>query len=122
MKRVNIESPLSGDFARNIRYARLCCIDSLRRGEAPFASHLLFTQMLDDEQYSARRLGMQAGTAWAMVADLCAVYVDFGESAGMLEGIKVALAHRIAVERRTLPTYLMEDIDKGPPEKTRGIY
>jgi hypothetical protein len=46
-----------GDLRRNIRYAQLCVLDCLQRGEAPFASHLLYTQVLDDGilRPSARR-------------------------------------------------------------------
>ena len=39
MKLVIVESPFAGDTERNIRYARACLADCLRRGEAPFASH-----------------------------------------------------------------------------------
>src|SRR5690606_24498929 len=45
---VIIESPYSGDVERNTEYARSCLLDSLRRGEAPIASHLLHTQVLED--------------------------------------------------------------------------
>ena len=47
---VIVESPYAGDVERNERYARACIRDCLLRGEAPFASHLLYTQagVLDD--------------------------------------------------------------------------
>ena len=41
---VIIESPYMGDVQRNIAYAQQCMGDSLKRGEAQFASHLLYTQ------------------------------------------------------------------------------
>ena len=45
MRRVMLESrPYNGDTDRNVRYARACVRDSLLRGEAPIASHLLYTQ------------------------------------------------------------------------------
>ena len=51
MQRVIIESPYAGDVERNVRYARAAMADCLKRGEAPFASHLLYTQegVLDDD-------------------------------------------------------------------------
>jgi hypothetical protein len=62
MNRVVIESPLSGDFEKNVKYAKLCMYDSLvNHNEAPFASHLLYTQCLDDEVAEQRKLGMEAG-------------------------------------------------------------
>jgi hypothetical protein len=44
MKLVILESPYAGDVAANTAYARACVRDSLSRGEAPLASHLLYTQ------------------------------------------------------------------------------
>lgn len=113
MKRVIIESPLSGDFKRNIRYARLCCLDSLRRGEAPYASHLLYTQMLDDEDPIEREMGMEAGFAWGDVGELRAFYVDLGMSGGMMEGETKAQAARQSTERRNLPPDLLARLDDG---------
>ena len=46
MRFVIVESPYAGDVAANVEYARAAVADCLRRGEAPFASHLLYT--LDD--------------------------------------------------------------------------
>ena len=44
MRLVILESPYAGDVAANVKYARRCVRDSLSRGEAPIASHLLYTQ------------------------------------------------------------------------------
>jgi hypothetical protein len=44
MRRVIIESPYSGDVETNVAYARAALRDCLSRGEAPLASHLLYTQ------------------------------------------------------------------------------
>lgn len=87
MKRVLIESPLKGDYEANREYARRCMRDSLKRGEAPLASHLLYDQtgILDDRFDSDRRRGMQAGFTWGAMAELVAVYIDLGISDGMLE-------------------------------------
>ncbi len=92
MIRVVIESPFAGDVERNIEYARRCLADSLARGEAPFASHLLYTQpgVLDDTIPEERKNGMYAGFEWGSQADLCAVYKDLGVSPGMEEGIRRA--------------------------------
>lgn len=104
MKRVVLESPFSGDVEKNIEYARRCIRDCLKRGEAPIASHLLFTQpgVLDDTVPEERTLGMEAGFAWGRTAELCAVYTDRGISGGMKAGIKVAEDAGIPIEYRTL--------------------
>lgn len=121
MKKVVIESPLSGDFARNIRYARLCGLDCIRRGEAPYASHLLMTQFLDDALPEERKVGMGAGFEWAKAGELVAVYQDFGISSGMQMGIDNAKQRGQTIEYRNLPDSLMALLDKGPDTKTAGI-
>ncbi len=99
---VILESPFSGDVVRNTEYARACLLDSLRRGEAPIASHLLHTQVLDDMRPDERELGIEAGLAWYRVAEKCVVYEDFGMSRGMAEGTARARSHGVPVEFRRL--------------------
>ena len=101
---VIIETPYSGDVEANTAYARACLLDSLRRGEAPIASHLLHTQVLDDMQPDERTLGIEAGLAWYRVATKCVVYSDRGISAGMEMGISRAEEHGVAVEYRSIET------------------
>lgn len=88
MKRVVIESPLRGDRELNKLYARVCSLDCLVRGEAPYASHLFFDHedLLDDEVASERELGITAGFAWASQCELRVFYLDLGESDGMKRG------------------------------------
>lgn len=104
MKLVIIESPYAGDIEANVEYARRCVKDSLSRGEAPIASHLLYTQdgILDDEIAEQRTLGIEAGLAWRRVADLSAVYIDRGLSPGMKQGVFAAIDAGVAIEYRTL--------------------
>lgn len=123
MRRVIIESPLSGQLERNLRYARLCLLDCLVRGEAPFASHLLYTQVWDDREAKLRQWGMAAAQAWYAAADLCAPYLDLGMSAGMRAGIDACLSApgRIVVEERRLPPELLERFERGEePAATPG--
>lgn len=108
MLRVVIESPLGAPtrelIEENKAYAKLCVLDSLRRGEAPYASHLLFSQsgLLDDQLPAERRLGMEVGFAWGREAQLVAIYVDRGISRGMQEGIDRARHNSIPYEERRL--------------------
>lgn len=101
---VIIESPYAGDIEANIEYARKCVRDSLLRGEAPIASHLLYTQpgVLRDEVPAERQHGIDAGLAWRRVAEATVVYTDLGTSKGMEYGIKAAQEARLPVEYRTL--------------------
>lgn len=90
MKRVVIESPYAGDVEANIAYAKLCVKDCLARGEAPYASHLFFTQygILNDDVPEERKLGIEAGFAWRDQAQIIAFYLDRGVSRGMIEALK----------------------------------
>ncbi|ANA85617.1 nucleoside deoxyribosyltransferase [Gordonia phage Goib] len=102
MKLVVIESPFAGDQERNVRYGRAAMLDSLRRGEAPYASHLIYPQVLDDTNRAERIQGMAAGFAWGVQADLVAVYCDLGVSEGMRHGIEEAEKRGTPVEYRDL--------------------
>nr|WP_278377096.1 hypothetical protein [Brucella anthropi] len=102
---VIIESPYSGDVARNTEYAHACLLDSLRRGEAPIASHLLHTQVLDDLRPAERELGIEAGLAWYRLAEKCVVYEDRGTSGGMITGIRRAKQFCVPVEYRRIETW-----------------
>jgi hypothetical protein len=106
MKLVLIESPFSGDTNRNINYAWACVLDSLDRGEAPFASHLFYPLILDDNVVEERQLGIAAGLAWGVKADLTAIYVDLGISSGMSQGIDHATSCGRAIEYRSLPGFV----------------
>lgn len=102
MKRVIIESPYAGDTVANVAYLKRAILDALGRGEAPFASHLFYTQVLDDNDAQQRKQGMRAGFAWFQSADLVAVYTDLGISGGMRAGIQHAGEMKIAVEHRSI--------------------
>jgi hypothetical protein len=104
MRIVIIESPYAGDVVDHVRYARAALRDCLLRGEAPFASHLLYTQLgvLDDEVPLERERGMLAGFEFRRVADATVVYTDRGISVGMQRGIDHAMETRMQVEYRSL--------------------
>jgi hypothetical protein len=108
MKLVVIESPLAAPTEEgrqaNRDYAKLCMRDCLARGEAPYASHLLFDQpgILDDTIPSERELGIVAGLEWGFMADLTAVYEDRGISPGMERGIQYAKDHGRPIEYRRI--------------------
>ena len=99
---VCVESPYAGNVAFNVEYAKLAMKDSLSRGEAPFLSHLLYTQVLDDTKPDERGWGISAGLEFQNVADLVAVYVDLGISRGMEIAIDAASIKGLPIEFRHL--------------------
>jgi hypothetical protein len=105
-RRVVVESPYRAAtyFGRraNIGYAWRAVRDCVMRGEAPIASHLLFTVVLLDHVAAERQMGIEAGHAWIALADAVVVYTDRGISQGMNEAIEVARAACVAIEYRTI--------------------
>jgi len=101
---VILESPYAGDVEKNIKYARRCVRDSLSRGEAPIASHLLYTQegILDDNDAKEREWGIEAGLSWIAVAAKMVIYEDYGISKGMIQAILRANRAGISIEYRKL--------------------
>ncbi|WP_245467950.1 hypothetical protein [Mesorhizobium sp. M6A.T.Cr.TU.017.01.1.1] len=101
---VILESPYAGEVERNVAYARAALRDCLKRGDAPAASHLLYTQpgVLDDDDPAERATGIGAGLAWGRKAEATVVYTDRGVSKGMAQGIARALAEGRPVEYRRL--------------------
>lgn len=104
MRRVIIESPYAGDIKANVLYARACLRDSLERGEAPIASHLLYTQpgVLRDHVPAERMRGINAGLAWRRVAEAAVFYLDRGMSPGMKSALELYQKQGIPVEQRRL--------------------
>jgi hypothetical protein len=130
MRLVIVESPYAGDVEANVAYARACLRDCLERGEAPIASHLLYTQpgVLDDGVFEQREHGIKAGLAWGAVAFAAVFYVDRGWSNGMIQARNHHEMMGLPIEERTLPGYvapedhpirrLMDEID----EDTSRLY
>ncbi len=90
------------EMKRNVQYARAAMRDCFKRGEAPYASHLLYPQIYDDAKPEERKAGMEAGWAWMRRTDLVVVYVDNGITPGMKAGIERAQRLNLPVEERRL--------------------
>ncbi len=106
--RVYLESPYAANESAtvedHVRYAQRCAHDSLRRNEAPFISHLLYTQpgILDDLIPEERTAGIEAGFLWGRLADKTVMYLDYGISRGMQLGIDAAFESHRPVEFRKI--------------------
>jgi len=102
---VIIESPYAGGIETNTSYARACVRDALERGEAPFASHLIYPQpgILREHVPQERAWGIAAGRAWARLPGVVTVfYVDLGWSEGMRAALHDCEEHRLRFVTRTL--------------------
>jgi len=101
--------------------------DCLIRGEAPFASHLLYTQdgVFDDTNENERKKGIQAGFAWGSKADLTAVYIDliddWGHFEGMVKGVAEAQKVGRPIETRRLPDEVLNGLDPRILDRRRDL-
>ena len=108
MKKVIIESRFSAKdvegLVRNKKFALACMRDCFMRGEAPYASHVIYAQthILDDFVAHERALGMHAGFVWGDLGVLTVVYTDLGISSGMEMGIEHAKLVGRPIEYREL--------------------
>ena len=102
---VVIESPYGEDVTTHKGYLQECILDCLERGEAPFASHQMYTDALDDDNSHERKLGIDSGFAWMKVAEAVIFYIDFGWSKGMLAALQKCSEIRIDVEIRKISRF-----------------
>ena len=108
MRRVILESPYGAidqrDIDANVAYAKRCMLDCLHRGEAPIASHLLWTQpgLLDDASPRERELGLRAGWAWYGSGAPGIFFCDRGASPGMLKAADLCGWMGVPIECRLL--------------------
>ncbi|MCG3134588.1 MAG: hypothetical protein HMLKMBBP_01902 [Planctomycetes bacterium] len=101
MKRVFVCSPYRGDVAANVEIARAACREVLRQGGAPFAPHLLYPDLLDDDVPAERALGIEAGRRWLAMSH--EILVVGPVTAGMREEIATAEALGIPVRYAAPP-------------------
>jgi hypothetical protein len=86
----------------NRLYLNAAIRDCLSRGEAPFASHAMYTCALDDNNGQERALGIQAGFEIGKRLDARVFYLDKGLSPGMVQGVEQAIHWGQPVELRSL--------------------
>lgn len=112
---VILESPYAGETPLHLRYLRACMRDCLLRGEAPYASHHLYTApgVLRDEVPEERELGILAGFEWRRLAQYTVFYEDLGWSRGMERARHACWSRKDPFEKRTLgPNWLAEQIER----------
>ena len=99
---VIVESPYQGDVENNLKYAIKACADCFHRGETPFASHLIYPQILNDLKQEEREKGIDAGYSFWLIARQIVFYTDLGWSPGMERAKKHAHNLGYTWEERSL--------------------
>jgi hypothetical protein len=126
MQLVILETPYASETEAgcqlNVEFARLCMRDCFLKGEAPFASHLLYTQpgILDDKEPAERLLGINSGLLWGKAASKTVVYLDKGVSKGMIYGIQNAKENNRNIEYRFLNKLLDDSLKESLNAKSNS--
>lgn len=73
----------------NAEFVRLVCLRAVRQGWNPLASHIFYTEFLNDDDEQLRSLGIQLGIEWGIHAQ--AVWACLREGEELSEGMAFAL-------------------------------
>lgn len=120
LQKVVLESRFSASDTKglvlNKKFTLACMRDCFLKGEAPYASHVIYAHphFLDDFVATERALGMHAGFLWGDLAVKTIVYTDLGISTGMQMGIEHAKKVNRPIEYRELgfiPEVSQEEIE-----------
>jgi len=112
---IYIASPLSGDVEQNLDFARQACRYAVAQGVTPFAPHLLYPQMLDDNDPAERQLGIDMGNQMLELCDelwLCGDRISTG-----MEGER-KLAEELGIPVRGISTDEILSVEYSP---TKGM-
>lgn len=124
---VVLESPYMGGDPRAVFYAKLALLDSVRAGEAPLASHLLYPQVLDDHDGEDRFAGIRSGWEPLRHGARTIAYVDLGITRGMAEGIAQAKSLGRPIGYRSWGPHVLGVLDAAiargfPQQKPKEVY
>ena len=98
MKLIFVASPYAGDVEKNIEYAKEACRHILNEGHAFFCPHLLYPQILDDDNMEERDIGIKMGKEFLNKCDELWVFGNH-ISNGMFKEIEFARNKNIPIKR-----------------------
>ena len=89
-----IISPYAGDIEKNKAFAVSCCRFAIRQGYTPIAVHLLYPQILNDQDPAERAVGLRLGLT---ILEHCALAWVCGPTISPGMAGEVALAERLGI-------------------------
>lgn len=114
-KLIYIASPYAGEVEQNVAFAKKACRHAIHQGHTPIAVHLLYPQMLDDENPVEREAGLRMGHRVLEVCD--EVWVCGGRiSSGMAREIAEAQRLGIPIREVTAPEIEAEKAEAPQPD------
>lgn len=99
---IYIISPYAGDIQANVAFAIRCCRMAIQQGYTPIAVHLLYPQILDDQDSAERATGLELGLnvlRHCAAAWVCGTTI----SPGMASEIRAA-------QQLSIPIQYMEEV------------
>lgn len=102
-KKVYVASRYAGDTLANTQAAVRCCRQVMEEGFMPVASHLLYPQILNDNDPKERALGLAFGIALLRQCDEVWVYGE--PSPGMKREIEAAKRLHKPIQYREVPVW-----------------
>lgn len=90
MKLLFISSPFREFQVRNIEYAKDLLKEAIDAGYVPIAPHLLYPQVLDDDNITERKIAMELCQELIKKCDAVLVGKKYGISRGMRSEIELA--------------------------------
>lgn len=122
---VVLESPFSGDIARNVAYAQRAMFDARSRKEIVIAPHLLWTQHHQapghfvsdydakyDVPHGDRDVSLQQIHTLRTMAKRVVFYMDYGMSSGMKDGMEQCVKENLPYETRVLGDCHLDEENK----------
>lgn len=103
-KKVYICSPYAGNVKQNVEMAKRFCRYAIRRKCQPVASHLLYPQMLDDENDVQREMGLSFGLS--LLAECSEVWVFLPPDGQPTPGMAMEIAY---ARRGKIPIIFIND-------------
>ena len=114
MKLIYVASPYAGYIERNTEFAREACQFEKNEGHAFFAPHLLYPQVLHEDDPADRRLGLAMGKEMLSKCDELWAFGDF-ISPGMAG--EVELAEQRGIPVRYITVQEMEKTERSFAER-----
>lgn len=105
MKIIYLASPYAGDIEKNTEFAKSACRFVMEQGHAFFCPHLLYPNILDEQNLDERQLGLDMGLAKLQSCDELWCFGDH-ISHGMMAEIEEA-------KRLSIPTRRVMEQEQG---------
>ena len=124
-KLIYIASPFAGDTEANIAFAKKACRYAIHQGHTPIAVHLLYPQMLDDNNPEEREAGLQLGHRILEVCDelwCCGSRISSGMAREITEAQRLGIPIRQIGEQEIYQEALPAEMEQHEaPGQSMGM-